>query len=119
MTKVIYIDGGCSGNPGPMRIAVYSDNFRVIKELGEGTNNRAEYLALIYALTYTKHINEDAIIYSDSQLLVNQMGGNFKVKSPSVKPVYQRAQKILSEIPQKVEIQWIPRDKNLAGKMLE
>jgi len=53
----IYTDGSCKNNPGPMRIAVVSPStsFSVVKELGNGTNNRAEYLALIYGLIYIKH----------------------------------------------------------------
>ncbi|MCW3140697.1 MAG: hypothetical protein N2V72_00735, partial [Methanophagales archaeon] len=54
----IYIDGSSKGNPGPSRIAVVSPatGFKVIKDIGNGTNNRAEYLSLVYALIYIKHL---------------------------------------------------------------
>jgi len=118
----VYIDGGCQGNPGPMRIAVISPstNFSVVKELGNGTNNRAEYLALIYGLIYIKHLQpeEQVTIKSDSALLVNQINGRYKVKSASIVPLYQKAVQLLQQLPN-VTVQYVPREENLAGHLLE
>ena len=118
----VYVDGGCQGNPGPMRIAVVSPTtgFKVIKDIGSGTNNRAEYLSLVYALIYIKHAHpkEQVIIKSDSQLVVNQINGRYKVKSASVKPLYQKAISLLHEL-HNVKVAYIPREENLAGFMLE
>lgn len=64
MTKEIYVDGGCSGNPGPMRIAVFSNDPKIktvmpalsVDGNNVGTNNIAEYHALIYALAIAQHL---------------------------------------------------------------
>ena len=121
MTKEIYIDGASSRNPGPSQIAVYSDDFnlRIVKDVGEGTNNRAEYLALIYALTYAKHIKEPVTIKSDSQLVVNQMNGNYKVKSYKLVPIQKRAMKLLLDRNEKHRtwIEFIPREENIADSL--
>ena len=118
----IYVDGGCRGNPGPMRIAVSvpATGFSVVKELGNGTNNRAEYLALIYGLIYIKHLQpeEQVTIKSDSALLVNQINGRYKVKSASIVPLYQKAVQLLQQLPN-VTVQYVPREENLAGHLLE
>ena len=118
----VYVDGGCRGNPGPMRIAVSvpATGFSVVKELGNGTNNRAEYLALIYSLIYIKHLQpkEKVTIKSDSALLVNQINGRYKVKSASIVPLYQKATQLLQQLPN-VTVQYVPREENLAGHLLE
>ena len=118
----IYIDGSCKGNPGPMRIAVTvpATSFSIVKDVGNGTNNRAEYMALLYALIYIKHLKteEEVAIKSDSSLVVNQVNGRYKVKSSSVKPLYQKALRLLRELPN-VKVEYIPREENLAGHLLE
>ena len=119
MTKEIYVDGSSSGNPGFSRIAIASEDLKKIRNIGDGTNNRAEYLALIYGLLYAKHLREPVVIKADSQLVVNQVNGNYKVKSVALQPLYQKAHQLLSEIQYPVEIIWISRELNLAGHMLE
>ena len=119
MTKEIYVDGACSGNPGKSRIAIASEDLKKTRNIGYGTNNRAEYLALIYGLLYAKHLGEPVVIKADSQLVVNQVNGNYKVKSVALQPLHKRAQHLLLEISHPVEIIWIPRELNLAGHMLE
>ena len=125
MTKEIFVDGACNGNPGPTRIAVFSEDLHIetIIDTGNGTNNRAEYQALIYALAIAQSVEDDITIKSDSQLLVNQMNGFYKVKSPSVKPLYEDAQKLIALrialFNNTTNIEWLPRAENLAGHMLE
>ncbi len=119
-----FIDGACAGNPGPMRIAVVGPGIRIVRDAGTGTNNRAEYLALLSALSYARALctgTDEIVIKSDSQLLVRQMNGIYKVRSHTLKPLYEEAQKLLHQISThcKVSIQWVPREWNLAGKMLE
>ncbi|MCW3140552.1 MAG: reverse transcriptase-like protein, partial [Methanophagales archaeon] len=79
-----------------------------------------EYLSLVYALIYIKHLKtkEEVTIKSDSSLVVNQVNGRYKVKSPSVKPLYQKAIRLLHELPN-VKVEYIPREENLAGFLLE
>ena len=95
------IDGASRGNPGPASYAVVmrDPNGKIIlelgKKLGRDTNNVAEYYALLAALDYAATHNIRALrIRSDSELLVRQMQGRYKVKSPDLKPLYERASKL-------------------------
>ncbi|HKV48297.1 MAG TPA: reverse transcriptase-like protein [Candidatus Acidoferrales bacterium] len=92
------IDGASRGNPGPAAYAVVlrDPDGRVILELakqfGRDTNNVAEYYALLAALDYASTHDIAALrIRSDSELLVRQMQGAYKVKSEDLKPLYERA----------------------------
>jgi ribonuclease HI len=95
------IDGAARGNPGPASYAVVirDPNGKIIlelaKKLGRDTNNVAEYYALLAALDYaTTHGIAALRIRSDSELLVRQMQGRYKVKSPDLKPLHERAAKM-------------------------
>ncbi len=99
------IDGASRGNPGPASYAVVirDPNGKVVLELGKkigrATNNVAEYYALLAALDYAVNENISALrIQSDSELLVRQMQGRYKVKSPELKPLFERAAKISRQI---------------------
>lgn len=92
------IDGASRGNPGPAAYAVIlrDPNGKVILELakqfGRDTNNVAEYYGLVAALDYASTHGITALrIRSDSELLVRQMQGAYKVKSEDLKPLYERA----------------------------
>ncbi len=98
---VANIDGASRGNPGPASYAVVmrDPNGKIIlelgKKLGRDTNNVAEYYALLAALDYAATHDIHALrIRSDSELLVRQMQGRYKVKSPDLKPLYERASKL-------------------------
>ena len=125
MQKEIFIDGACSGNPGPTRIAVFSEDLKIktILDTGNGTNNRAEYQALIYALAIAQSIEDDIVIKSDSKLVVEQVNGNWKVKDTKLIPLRKDAQILIDMRKQlfnvSTELQWLPREQNLAGHMLE
>jgi len=95
---VANIDGASRGNPGPAAYAVIlrDPNGKVILELakqfGRDTNNVAEYYGLLAALDYASTHGITALrIRSDSELLVRQMQGAYKVKSEDLKPLYERA----------------------------
>jgi ribonuclease HI len=92
------IDGASRGNPGPASYAVIirrpdrSVVYQLGKYLGRATNNVAEYFALITALDYCATSNISRLkVRSDSELLVRQMQGRYKVKSESLKPLHERA----------------------------
>jgi ribonuclease HI len=94
------IDGGSRGNPGPAAYGVVIVDpkghvtAKLKKYIGRTTNNVAEYYALIAALDYAgAHGIRDLKIESDSELLVNQMRGRYKVKSAELKPLFERARK--------------------------
>jgi ribonuclease HI len=98
---VANIDGASRGNPGPASYAVVMRDpsgkvvLELAKRLGRETNNVAEYYALLAALDYASGHNISALrIRSDSELLVRQMQGRYKVKSADLKPLHERASKL-------------------------
>src|SRR5258706_8054102 len=100
------IDGGSRGNPGPASYGVVIRDpkgeviARLKKYIGRMTNNVAEYYALIAALDYAQSNNIRALrVESDSELLVKQMRGQYKVKSADLKPLFERAKKMSKAIP--------------------
>lgn len=95
------IDGGSRGNPGPASYGVVIRDpkgevvARLKKYIGRMTNNVAEYYGLIAALDYAQSNHIRALrIESDSELLVKQMRGQYKVKSEDLKPLFERAKKM-------------------------
>lgn len=100
----IWIDGAARGNPGPASAAgVVKDGSELVAEwgvpLGIRTNNEAEYTGLLLALLWlTKHPSE-ALIQSDSQLLVEQISGRWKVKSENLIGLHALAKKMLRTLP--------------------
>jgi len=115
---VAHVDGASRGNPGPSSYAVIirsSDGqivFQLGKYLGRTTNNVAEYYALITALDYAvAHNIRQLRVRSDSELLVRQMQGRYKVKSAVLKPLYERARKLASALSY-FHIEHVPRELN-------
>jgi len=113
-----YVDGAARGNPGPASYAVIlrapdgSTAFQIGKYLGRATNNVAEYYALIGALDYAQsHRIAHLAVRSDSELLVRQMQGRYKVKSPDLRPLHERAQKMARGLAH-FDIEHVPREQN-------
>lgn len=99
------IDGASRGNPGPAAYAVIVKDasgkvvFQLGKKLGRQTNNVAEYYALLAALDYAAGHGIKALrIRSDSELLVRQIKGQYKVKSDDLKPLHERALKLSRQL---------------------
>jgi ribonuclease HI len=95
------IDGGSRGNPGPAAYGVVIRDprgeivARLKKYIGNNTNNVAEYFGLIAALDYAQTHEIRALrVESDSELLVKQMLGQYKVKSEELRPLFERAKKM-------------------------
>ena len=96
-----------------------------VKETGESffeeklgiTNNQAEYLAIISALKKSENFDDEITIYSDSKNTVNQLNHEFAINNEQLRALAQEAWLLIPKIPQ-LEIKWIPRKENLAGKML-
>ncbi|HXA78519.1 MAG TPA: reverse transcriptase-like protein [Candidatus Acidoferrales bacterium] len=112
------IDGASRGNPGPAAYAVVIRDpegklvLELAKKFGRDTNNVAEYYALLAALDYaTTHGISALRIRSDSELLVRQMQGRYKVKSADLKPLHERAS-ILSRQLKYFAIEHVPREQN-------
>ncbi len=117
-------DGGSRGNPGPAGIGVVvraQDGTPLItlgRFIGRATNNVAEYRALITAMEEAKKLGaKKIIIKGDSELIIKQMKGEYRVKHPDMKVLYAEAQSRLSEFDQ-ATIDHNLRDKNtLADKL--
>jgi len=125
-----YFDGLCEPNPGG--VATYG--FVVLrdgKKLHDGhglacppktpqaTNNVAEYTGLIKALEWLadQKVKEPVRVRGDSDLVVKQLRGEYKVKSPNLASLYQRAKELLSRLPA-ATIEWVPRDENAEADRL-
>ena len=125
MSKILMkVDGACYPNPGNMAIGIviYKDGklFKKISEaIGYGTNNIAEYRALIRGLEEAKEINPERIdIYCDSQLIVKQLNKKYKVKNKGLIPLFSRAEEIIRTIPGKTYFIWNRRDDNFMADSL-
>ena len=100
----VFTDGASRGNPGPSAIGMvfYNENNKQLLEfkeyLGTQTNNYAEYMAVIRALEISQKQNVRSLdFYCDSQLLVRQMSGEYKVKAPQIKELFIRAKKLVKD----------------------
>jgi len=130
MSKLLVrVDGSCIPNPGKMAVGVviYQDGdlLKKVNEIvGKGTNNIAEYNAVIRGLEEVKDIPAEKIeFYCDSQLVVKQLNKQFKVKNQQIVTLYQRVQELLNEIKAPVFFIWNRREENqladsLARKLL-
>lgn len=124
MKLIIHTDGGARGNPGPAAIGVVVENEEEKevggfgKKIGETTNNVAEYTAVIEALTYIKSLGEsqgntDLLdFYLDSQLVVNQLNGLFKIKLPHLRELLTKVRMLESEVGIPSRYQSVPREQN-------
>jgi len=113
-----YIDGGARGNPGPAGYGVRIENAgaEVITELhgglGVATNNVAEYNGLLAALQWAvDHGEHDVLVRADSELLVKQMRGEYKVRHPGLQQLYVRARMLVMELG-KVRFEHVRREHN-------
>lgn len=105
MPWTAHIDGGSRGNPGPAGagVEIRDPSDRVVFEggfaLGRMTNNQAEYSGLLAALEVLSRIGaSDVLIISDSELMVRQLQGRYRVKSPDLRPLYEEALRKLEAI---------------------
>jgi ribonuclease HI len=112
------IDGAARGNPGPASYGVVvrrpdgTPLESLGKYIGRHTNNVAEYYALIAALDYAAAKGIKRLrVYSDSQLIVNQMKGLYKVKHVDLRPLHERARKQAASL-ELFTIQYVPREEN-------
>ncbi len=118
---VLMVDGASRGNPGPSAIGIVIKDAKrkVLKEIGEYigefTNNVAEYRALLRALEEAKTMGAGSVeVRSDSDLLVSQLQGSYKVKSPDLGPLYLDAIRLLRGF-SRYTVTKIPRGENAAA----
>lgn len=129
MKLKIFFDGSSQGNPGPSGIGVivYDQEGREISRYSEyvglRTNNEAEYLALIKSLEIAKSLGiVEVELYSDSELLVKQINGEYRVRDEKILKLYTIAQDLMKRL--KVKLTHINREENreadrLANKIIE
>jgi ribonuclease HI len=115
---VAYCDGGSRGNPGPSGFGVYIQDAAgaVLAELsqylGKHTNNFAEYSALLAALEFAIAKGHNSLrVVSDSELMVKQIKGQYRVNSPELRPLYDEARRRITQL-EHFQIQHVLREKN-------
>lgn len=115
---IIYTDGASRGNPGPASYGVYiTDEAGYSMELkgtlGNQTNNFAEYTAVIEALKWlTSSPDKIAEVRSDSELLIKQLKGEYKVKSETIKPLHTEIKNLLHSHKLNVQFKHVRREFN-------
>ena len=119
-----HVDGGARGNPGPSGFGVVIENQQgtriaeFSRYLGHRTNNFAEYSGLVAALSYVlEHKHAALRVLSDSELMVRQMNGVYKVRSPELRPLYEEAKRLSRQL-QWFRIEHVRRDKNAEADRL-
>jgi ribonuclease HI len=115
---IINVDGASRGNPGPAAIGVTlkDEKQNLLAEISERngvtTNNQAEYLALIAGLKKALVLEASQVmVYSDSQLMVRQIQGKYKVKNTDIKPLYSEIARLAYSF-SSFNIASIPREQN-------
>lgn len=121
----LFTDGGSRGNPGQAAIAcILEDPIRgqILREhyerIGIETNNVAEYRALIEGLKLAKRYHPNRLIcHLDSELLVKQLNGEYRVKMPSLQSLFEEIQELCQDFPD-IVFQYIPREDNYRADRL-
>lgn len=126
MAKVIiHTDGGARGNPGAAAIGVVLERegettIKVQEYIGETTNNQAEYRAVLRAFEELEKLSEvtEAEFYLDSELVVKQINGQYKVKNGDLKPHYEAISNRMAGLGYPVTFAHVRREKNQAADAL-
>lgn len=120
----IYFDGGCAPNPGKMSSCIVvvdagkKTQAFTMKDLGQGTNNVAEWSGLIWAAEWAKDNGAEKIIFiGDSQLVINQAAGRWKINNQLLADLAKQFKEISQGL--EFELRHVLRDSNLAGIYLE
>ena len=121
---VIYADGASRGNPGPAAIGVTIKDKRgklitlISQRIGRATNNQAEYRAIIAALEEATGLGAKQVdIHSDSELVVRQINGRYRVKNADLKPLYQKVKQLQNRLTV-FSISHVPREQNKEANRL-
>lgn len=131
----LFTDGGARGNPGPAGIGIVLKlktqnapasagprqavaKCKIKKYIGEATNNQAEYQALIAGLELAQREKvEELKVFMDSELIVKQMQGEYRVKNSDLKPLFAQALALTNKF-SSISFHHIPREKNKAADKL-
>ncbi len=131
MNITVYTDGGSLNNPGEAATAflIYKDSKEISssgKKIGIATNNTAEYKALIFALERLIQLSDSNVLrgvqkisaFSDSELMIRQINGEYKVKHPEIKILYAELQNLKEKLAIPVIHIYTPRENNTAADAL-
>jgi ribonuclease HI len=120
-----FTDGASRGNPGEAGIGVVvkDEKGRIVLELSGGlgkcTNNVAEYRALLALLARVPDLSGSRIvIHSDSELMVRQLNGQYRVRDKGLRPYFEQARRLLRGLPIPYELRSIPREENREADVL-
>jgi ribonuclease HI len=117
MELTIFTDGASRNNPGEAGAGVYilrdgEPLERIARYLGRTTNNIAEYTAAIIGLEHALSLGATCVhLFADSELLVKQLNGLYKVKNEGLKPLHAAAKGLIGKLG-KVEVKYVPRAQN-------
>ncbi len=121
---IVACDGAARGNPGPAGIGVQvvSGSGEILGEIargiGEATNNVAEYTAVVEGLSLARELGARSVtLRSDSQLLVNQLTGRYRVKSPHLQPLHRRVRSLAAGF-DGISFEHVPRERNAEADRL-
>lgn len=124
---IVYCDGGSRGNPGPAAIgAVVVDPTvspprrlaTVSERIGVTTNNVAEWRAVIAGIEAAARFRPRSVrLRADSQLVVRQLRGEYRVRQPHLRPLHERARRLLEQFDE-VDVRHVPRDANAEADAL-
>ena len=125
----LYTDGASRNNPGEAGAGIFimqdgKPVDKIARYLGTTTNNIAEYQAAIIGLEHCVKLGASSVrLHADSELLVKQLNGQYKVKNEGLKPLYAKAKELIAKIG-RVEVKYIPREQNkeadaLANKAID
>ncbi len=119
---VAYVDGGSLGNPGPSGIGVVIDrpgvaSIKISKWIGHQDNNVAEYVALLEALQCALNLEAEVLhVYSDSEVMVRQMRGEYKCRSPRLYSLHWICRKLARSL--SFSINHVSRENNTEANRL-
>jgi len=123
-TLRLFTDGAARGNPGPAGLGMVIEDdggarlWGGCRYVGTATNNRAEYLALIDGLRKAAEWRPDHLeVYLDSQLVVEQVSGRYKVRNADLQPLHKQAVTLLAGFP-RATINHVPRERNRGADAL-
>jgi ribonuclease HI len=123
-TLIVSCDGAARGNPGPAGAGAQltTPDGEVVAEIAEGlgetTNNVAEYTAVIMGLERARELGgTDVLLRSDSQLLINQISGVYRVRTPHLQPLHQRVLQLAAGF-ERIRFEHVPRARNAEADRL-
>jgi ribonuclease HI len=122
MKAVLHTDGASLGNPGPSGIGVVIESggrtVELSEHIGQATNNIAEYTALVRGLEEAQKLGATEVaVYMDSELVVRQMKGLYRVRDQGLRPLYLRASSLFGSFARR-SISHVPREETTAADRL-